>query len=336
MILVLKLSVILTSSYSQQLRLEWDIQALPQLDLYLFHTSPDGAVRQITSELQKGPTLGFYEVDLPILEGRYQVFVVNPEYDHDFADWASYKWVDYVKVTYKGDNFQIQITPRPNSGALWHAMDLLGEEFKPVIVNQILPRRLMVFGQVVNLETGAPIPQVLAKAHSNNVAVSRDLSNKRGIYLLFLSEDEYQIVWESPRIISQTAFVNLRQSPFPHRRNMVLHQENPKEHIIIVKWDLYPEDVTLELKSNDSIIKAEPVSPDSIFKRIVFTPSENTDYELVVSPVQESERVLFAYSELNVTVFTENAVVTRTLPLGHRSSWTAFRFQSNLGWIESE
>lgn len=283
------------------------------------------------------PTLGFYEVSLTREDGRYQVFVVNPSVDDDFADWSAYRWLEYVKLTLQRNNVKIEITPKPNNGGVWHAIDLLGQELEPVIVNQILPRRLMVWGQVFSADTATPLPQVLVRAQSNQQSLIRDVTNRRGLFLLFLNEDQYQLTFEGNRLVPRDAFVDLKTNPFPHRIDTTLSAAgNDSTQVIVLTWDLYPEDLNMELQSDETTIRASSPNPDWAFKKLVFTPESSKTYRLVVNPDKVSDELLFAYSQARVTIHNGSRIITRQMPLGNRSEWAVLNYQPELGWVETE
>lgn len=322
---------------AQELTLTWDLLAVPRLELYVYHTDPAGRATRIEAEAEPRPTLGVYRASLPLREGRYQVFVANPDADNDFADWSSYTWVDYVKLSYRRDHVNVEVQPRPSAGGLWHALDLLGEFQDPVIVNQILPRRLVVFGQVFSAETGVPLAQVSVRAQNERSLLIRDVTNRRGLFLLFLPEDSYQLTFEGARLVPRDAFVDLRAYPFPHRLDTTLIPAIERsEQVIVLNWDLYPNDLQMELVSEEAVISAEVPSPDSAYKRIRFVPQDGRDWVLVVRPTQEADKLLFAYSQARVTVHNGTEVISRQLPLGNRSAWTVLRYTPAMGWIDPE
>lgn len=324
-------------AYSQQLRLEWDLLSLPSLELYIFHTKPDGESNRIPVNAESTPTLGYYQISIPQNDGRYQVFVVNPAADDDFADWSSYRWLEYVKLTLNRNNVKIEVTPKPNNGGVWHALDLLGFELEPVIVNQILPRRMMVWGQVFSAETGSPLPQVIVRAQTNQQTVIRDVTNRRGLFLLFLKDEQYQLTFEGNRLIPRDAFYDLKSFPFPHRFDTTLAtRSNDTDQIIVLTWDLYPEELNMEIQSDDTIIPALPPNPEASFKSLIFKPETSKSYRLVVSPKRTSDELLFAYSQARVTIHSGTSVITRQMPLGNRSEWIVLNYLPDSGWIETE
>lgn len=321
--------------FSQVLTLEWDLLAIPHLELFVYHLAPDGSVLRISADEQRSATLGRQTLGLDWKEGRYQVYAVHPDFDTDFADWSAYRWLDYVKLTYERNTFKLELTPKPGSGSVWHALDLLGEGQEPVIVNSILPRRLMVFGQIMEADTGHPLAGVQVQVFRGSEKVIRDVSNRRGLYLVFLPEGSYQILWELGRYLAREAFFDLERYPFPQRVDRTLNLPLPENrYTIVLNWDRYPNDLNLTVQGSNTTAQGEYPTPEAGFKRLSLTVAQGETYTVTVQPVREEDRLLFAYSEARLTIHGKDSVLTKTLPLGHQSDWTAFRYQPGVGWVD--
>ncbi|GEM_PF-4176058 len=328
-------------SFGQEIEVRWDILSTPRINPVLVFSNLESEIFLIKGEEKSSPTLGSHLFNLSEKPGKYQLFLINPDFDDEFADWTSCNWIDYFEVLFKDSTGRvIKVQPQRGSGSVWHALDVIGENFTPIIIDQILPRSSALFGLVFDATTGLPLSQVKVVVENDSGVVARDSSSRSGLYLFFLPTGFYKLsfgpLFHAPR--SFTA--DTQGGVFPRRFDLPLNRPlSDNHHTIVLTWENYPQDLELEiLKGAEEILPAKIRSQNGFtFETADIVTEPGDEYKVRVRTGKIEDNILMGYSGATITIFSSAPEVLKiTIPMGFKDgTWTAFSWQEVTGWEES-
>lgn len=293
-----------------QIVARWDSQSAPGLEAVFHHSETGEVLAPQVRRVRELETELIWNLDrLP--SGRYRFFMVNRDFEGEFADWAGYSWLDFAMVLVSSPEGDYRIQPRSGTGTVWWVFEALGETQEVHISNQILPRTGSFFGYVRDASTGLPIRDMVLEFWTSDGQrrLARDRSSSNGLYIIFLPPGNYRLKAERAGYISHEEPVELEA--WPRRVDLVLSRPLPENTWrFALTWANFPADLDLEASGSEAdrerLIRDQRTAQAFGLETLTFEGPPTAPLRLWVRPGEAVSRTWFAYSRARLRVFFQN------------------------------
>ena len=213
-------------------------------------TSNDGKVSSILSGAEFDTNKQVWKIK-EFESGIYQFYVTNTFSADEFADETSQVWGEetIVTINFKG-KVPVVIIPIAEEGPVWHAFDFIGDTEEIINVNEILPRRKTVYGNIMDAVTGKSMKDVtiIVKEKITDEIVAQGESDSLGNYCFSIPIGHFDIEFIKKGYISYTMPLEMWEAEFPVRIDGQLSSILTKlQHRIVLSWGAEPRDLDAHL-----------------------------------------------------------------------------------------
>lgn len=186
--------------------------------------------------------------------GIYQFYVSTSFSDDDFSENSTVEWENIqINIAVSG-NSSLTILPSEGDGLVWHAFDIIGVTKQIIEVNKILPRRKIVYGNIMDAVSGEPIADATVQLSEigTNDTIAKCKSDSNGNYLFAVPIGHFLVTFAKEDYIPYSSEIEMWENEFPIRIDGHLSSILTKLQLrIVLSWGANPPDLDAHLIGPD-------------------------------------------------------------------------------------